>query len=505
MKSSAVFFALIHPFLVLSCAFGAGAQSKPNVLFIIVDDLTTTLGSYGNKDAQTPNMDKLAERGVRFDRAYTQFSLCNPTRASFLTGCYPEKTKVYDLTVDFRKAMPDAITLPELFKNAGYTVGRLGKVFHVGGTKEKMDVQEGAPLSKDSSIFEEAKLAAASEGDLSDPPRKKKENGKGKGNGKAREHEDSGYNLAYAASPHPDMDFTDYEIASRAIETLETFKKDGKPFFLAVGFIRPHTPYVAPKAFFDKIDPQKIEMPPFYQPGGEDLSKIPNPALRPNNNIFRYAAPKGNEPREAKRAYLASASWADSQVGRVLEKLKELGLDKDTVVVLTGDHGYQLGEHGLWAKQTLFEEGTHVPLIVTAPGVKPGVCKGLVEQVDIYPTLAGLAGIPVPKDVQGMSLQPLLANPLAKGKPLVFSTMVSTHTKLMGHALTDGRYRYIEWDDGKGGRQLYDHDTDPHEVKNIVDNPEQAARVAQFHTQLESHVKSVGGDGNDTGAGGGEE
>jgi len=487
MKVPVFFAVLLIPFSILSAA-----DSKPNVLFIIVDDLTTTLSSYGDKDALTPNMDQLAERGVRFERAYTQFSLCNPSRASFLTGCYPGRTKVYDLSTDFRKAMPDVVTLPELFKNDGYVVGRLGKVFHKGGTKEKLDVQEGAPLSKDSGIFEEAKLAEASEGDLSDPPRKKNKEGGGKG--KEKEHEDSGYNRTYAASSHPDADFTDYEIASKAIQTLEDFKKTDKPFFLAVGFIRPHTPYVAPKAFFDKIDPQKIAMPQYYQAGGEDTSKIPNPALRPNNNIFRYEAAKGNEPREARRAYLASASWADSQIGRVLDKLKELDLDKDTIVVLTGDHGYQLGEHGLWAKQTLFEEGTHVPLIVAAPGVKPGVSKSVVEQVDIYPTIAGLAGIPVPKDVQGLSLQPILADPSAKIKPAAFSTMLSAHTKLMGHAITDGRFRYIEWDGGKGGSHLYDHETDPHELKNLAEDPAQKARVAQLKAQLEKHVQDVGGE-----------
>lgn len=464
----------------------AGDAAKPNVLFIIVDDLTTTLSSYGDHDARTPHMDKLAADGVRFDRAYTQFSLCNPSRASFLTGCYPERTKVYDLSTNFRTAMPDAVTLPELFKNAGYTVGRLGKIFHVGGTKEKLDEEKSAPLAKDNAILDEAKLAQGGEGDLSEPPREKKKKGKG-GHG---EEGAKDYNCNYAASSRPDSDFTDYEIASRAMETLASFKN--KPFFLAVGFIRPHTPYVAPKAFFDKIDLQKITMPAFYQQGGEDVSKIPGAALRPNNNIFRYAAPKGNEPREARQAYLASTAWVDSQVGRVLDKLKELNLDKNTIVLLTGDHGYHLGEHGLWAKQTLFEEGTHVPLLVAAPGVKPGVCKSLVEQVDIYPTLAGLAGIPVPENVQGVSLQPLLADPSAKIKPAAYSTMVSPHTKLTGNAFTDERYRYIEWDGGKGGKHLYDHETDPHELKNLADDPAQAARMSEFHSQLETHLKKAG-------------
>jgi uncharacterized sulfatase len=417
----------------------AAESQKPNVLFITVDDLTTTLGCYGDRDARTPHMDALAARGVRFDRAYTQFALCNPSRASFLTGCYPERTRVLDLTANFREALPDAVTLPQLFKNAGYVAGRIGKVFHVPDPKTKLDVELGAALHKDGQILEEAKLAERSEGDLSDPPRKSGKEG-------------SLYNRCYAPSPHPDCDFTDYQIAGEAMQTLESFKD--KPFFLAVGFIRPHTPYVAPQRFFDLIEPKKILMPAFYQPGGENLSGIPKAALRPNNNVFRFQAPTPDEEREARRAYHASTAWVDSQVGRLLAKLKELRLEDNTVILLTGDHGYHLGEHGLWAKQTLFEEGTRVPLIVTAPGVKPGVCAGLVEQVDIYPTLAGLAGLAVPKQVQGTTLQPLLADPASKGKEVVFSTMVSTHTKLMGRGVSTDRFRYIEWDEGRGGSQL---------------------------------------------------
>ena len=295
------------------------------------------------------------------------------------------------------------------------------------------------------------------------------------------------YNCCYAPSKRPACDFTDYQIADEAIATLVSFKD--KPFFLAVGFIRPHTPYVAPQAFFDLIDPLKLTMPAFYQPGGENLEAIPAAALRPNNNVFKYQSPSVKEAREARRAYLATTAFADSQVGRVLAKLASLGLDKNTIVVLTGDHGYQLGEHGLWAKQTLFEEGTRVPLIVAAPGVKPGVCAGLVEQVDIYPTLAGLAGLPIPKQVQGRTLQPLLANPSATGKPAVFSTMVSTHTHLTGHSIRTERFRYIEWDEGRGGRQLYDHTSDPHELNNLADQPSQDTLVANLQSQLASHLK----------------
>jgi len=449
-----------------------GAVRRPNVLFLIVDDMTTTLGCYGDRDARTPHMDALAARGVRFDRAYTQFSLCNPSRCSFLTGCYPERTQVYDLVTSLRVALPGVVTLPQHFKNAGYVAGRIGKVFHVGDPKTNL----GAPLHKDNVILDEAKLAERSEGDLSDPPHK------GGGEGLL-------YNRCYAPSPHPDQDFTDYQIAEEAIKTLEDFKD--KPFFLAVGFIRPHTPYVAPRRFFELIDPQKIAMPAFYQPGGEDRSQIPNAALRPNNNVFRFQLPSPKEAREARRAYYASTSWADSQVGRVLAKLKELHLDEHTIVLLTGDHGYQLGEHGLWAKQTLFEEGTHVPLMVAGPGVLPGVCAGLVEQVDIFPTLAALAGLDIPQSVQGLSLQPLLADPAKPGKPAVYSTMVSAHTKLLGRRVNDGRFRYIEWDEGRGGRQLYDHDSDPHELTNLAGLPQHADRIKHMHDQLAQHVKAV--------------
>ena len=473
--------ALALGFPMVGKSAGSGFQSlekskRLNVLFLIVDDMTTTLGCYGDRDARTPHMDALAARGVRFERAYTQFSLCNPSRCSFLTGCYPERTQVFDLVTSLRVALPGVVTLPQHFKNAGYVAGRIGKVFHVADPQTKLDVQLGAPLHKDQVILDEAKLAERSEGDLSDPPHK------GGVDGKL-------YNRCYAPSSHPDSDFTDYQIAEEALKTLEEFKD--KPFFLAVGFIRPHTPYVAPRRFFDALDPAKIAMPAFYQAEGENRKQIPDAALRPNNNVFRFAAPSPKEAREARRAYYASTSWADSQVGRVLAKLKELKLDENTIVLLTGDHGYQLGEHGLWAKQTLFEEGTHVPLLVAGPGIQPGVSAGLVEQVDIFPTLAALAGLEIPPSVQGLSLQKLIADPRQPGKPAVFSTMVSTHTKLMGRSVRDDRFRYIEWDDGRGGRQLYAHASDPNELTNLAEQPQHAARVAQMHELLAQHVKAI--------------
>ena len=448
----------------------ATAAKKPNVLFIIVDDLATTLGCYGDARGQTPAIDALAHRGVRFERAYCQFPLCNPARASFLTGCYPRTTGVTDLVTDFRAALPDVVTLPQWFKDHGYRSGRVGKVFHMPDARTVFDIDHRAPLGKDSAILDEAKEKLPSDEKGSPGPRGKR------------------YNREFAASPRPDQDFTDYEIADRAIASIERFSKSDGPFFLAVGFIRPHTPFVAPQRFFDAVDRTQLSLPPFYRDGGEDLSRMPKHALRPNNNVFRFAAPTTDDARDALQAYLASTSFVDTQVGRVLAHLDRAGLADNTIVVFTGDHGYQLGEHGLWAKQTLFEGATRVPLIVAAPGVRAGVAAGLVEQVDIFPTVARLAGLPPPPHVQGRSLHALLADPKSAGKPAAFSHMQATHTKLFGHAVRTARFRYIVWDEGRGGHQLYDCERDPQELRNLADDPAHLGEVRTLRTLLQEHI-----------------
>jgi iduronate 2-sulfatase len=442
---------------------------RPNVLFIIVDDLTTTLGCYGNPHVRTPGMDALAARGVRFDRAYTQFALCNPSRCSFLTGCYPEKTGVMDLGTSLRNALPGVVTLPQHFKNNGYVTGRVGKVFHVPDPKTKLDVELGAALHKDNEILAEAKAA----NDPGDQPRTK---AKGES-----------YNRTYAASSRPGADFTDYQIADDAIATLDQFK--AKPFFLAVGFIRPHTPFVAPKSFFEDIDKTQLTLPPFYSKDGEGLAGMPKASLRPNNNVFRYALPSPDEARDAIQAYLASTSFVDSQVARVLARLDELKLAENTIVVLTGDHGYQLGEHGLWAKQTLFEGANHVPLIIAAPGVNPGARSGLAEQVDIYPTLCDLAGLPKPKHLQGRSLKPMLDDPSAKGRQFAISTMIAPHTKQTGRSLRTDAFRYIAWEGGE--ELLYDLRTDPDELDNLATQPAQAERMIRMRERLAAHLQAM--------------
>ena len=233
----------------------------------------------------------------------------------------------------------------------------------------------------------------------------------------------------------------------------------------------------------------RLTLPPFYRDGGEDLAPLPKASLRPNNNVFRYAAPTRDEAHDAMQAYLASTGFVDSQVARLLAKLEELKLVENTIVVLTGDHGYQLGEHGLWAKQTLFEGANHVPLLIAAPGVNPGARSGLVEQVDIFPTLCELAGLPKPPHLQGRSLKPMLDDPGAKGRQVAISTMIAPHTKQTGHTVRTDAFRYIAWEGGE--ELLYDLRTDPDELHNLAAQPAQAERLARMRERLAAHLKAV--------------
>lgn len=451
-------------------AASAASRQKPNVLFLIVDDMTTTMSCQRWPGARTPHLDSLAARGVRFERAYCQFAICNPARTSFLTGCYPEKTKVMNLEASFRDALPDAVTLPQHFKNQGYRTASVGKVFHTNDPQTQHDIVHRSPLALDQNILAEAKKL-----DPTDPPRK---TGKG--------HD---YNRNYAAAGRPDSDFTDHQIASRAIESLAQLK-DG-PFFMAVGFIRPHTPFVAPQWAFDAIDRAQIVLPPFYTGASEDTSKLPKSALRPNNNVFRFEPPSREHALDAIHAYLAAVHFVDHQIGRLMTELDRLGLTDKTFIALTGDHGYQLGEHGLWAKQTLFEEANHVPLIFAGPGIPPGISQALVEQVDIYPTLAALAGLPLPGHLQGASLVPWLTDPATQSRIAVFSTMIATHTKALGHSARNGRYRYIEWNGGKDGVQLYDLQTDPHQLANLAGQEAHLPMQRRLKRLLGEHLVRV--------------
>jgi uncharacterized sulfatase len=463
--------------LLLSPA-AASAAEKMNVLLIISDDLTNnTLGCYGSKVSKSPNIDKLAANGVKFDRAYCQFPLCNPSRASFLTGLRPDTTKVYENDTQFRKNVPGAQSLGQTFQKAEYFVARVGKLYHYGvpgqiGTNGLDDPPSWLkvinPRGRDKDD-EDADLI------FTLTPNAK---------GSSR----FGGSLSWFASDGADAEQTDGKIADEAIKLLES--SADKPFFIGCGFFRPHTPYVAPKKYFE-----------MYPPDNLALAKVPDghraagPAPAFGSSKPEQDKMTDDQRRQALQAYCASTTFMDAQVGRVLDALDKLKLADKTVVVFISDHGYHLGEHGLWQKMSLFENSCRVPLIIRDPRAKGnGKSSGrTVELVDLHATLADLAGLPAPDGtdpkvpaVEGKSLKPLLDDPGAKwdAPALTQVTRGSAKGPFQGYSVRTERYRYTEWDGGKRGTQLFDYDKDPDELKNLATDPTYTDVVKQMKALL---------------------
>jgi len=440
---------------------GNGADRR-NVLFIAVDDLASTLGCYGDVLAVTPHIDRLASRGVRFDRAYNQLPLCNPTRASVMTGLRPDEIKVYDLDRHFREELPDVVTLSQRFIEADYFVGRVGKIYHYN-----------VPASIGTDGFD-------------DPPSWQLTiNPKGRDKDEehlifnAEPHRKISAALSWLAAEGEDTEQTDGMIATEAIRLLK--ENRDKPFFIAAGFFRPHTPYVAPKKYFDMYPLEKVRLP--YSPEG-DREDIPVAAFAHNCPVPHYGLDELTL-RKAMQAYYACVSFVDVQVGRILLELERLGLEENTIVVLWSDHGYHLGEHGgVWQKRTLFEEAARAPLIVRAPGMKGNgqSCRRVVEFVDIYPTVLETAGLPVPEGLAGRSLKPLLEDPLAAWDGAAVTQILRPADDrlpepVMGCSIRTERWRYTEWDEGRSGVELYDHRGDPMEFNNLAIEPNAEARA----------------------------
>jgi arylsulfatase A-like enzyme len=453
--------------------------TRPNVLFIIADDLNNAIGAYGHPLAKTPNLDALAARGVRFDRAYCQFPLCGPSRNSMLTGLYPNSSGILANSQIFRQTLPSQISLPQAFRLSGYFAARIGKLYHYNvpnsiGTDGHDDPGswelELNPAGCDR-LEEEPHIFSLVPGQF-------------------------GGALSWYASPNRDERHTDGLLATDAEWVLERCaRQKDRPFFVAVGFFRPHTPFVAPKEYFDLYSKEAM---PVVQGVKEDQKDIPAPAL----GSFKKEQEKLTDElrRECVQAYLASISFMDAQLGRVLNTLDRLGLADNTIIVFTSDHGYHLGEHGLWQKQSLFEESARVPLIIAAPGGRKGtVAAAPVGLIDLYPTLAELSGVKAPNNLQGQSLVPMLKDPGAAGRGWALSQVVRRTSRrtgtdedpFPGYSLRTARWRYTEWDHGQQGRELYDHERDPKELTNLAGDPAHAETVAKLSGQLRDAVKGT--------------
>ncbi len=435
---------------------------RPNVLLIVADDLNNDLGTYGHPLVKSPNLDRLAARGLRFDRAYNQFPLCSPSRVSLLTGLRPDTTRVHELQTDFRTVLPDVVTLPQMFRRNGYFAARVGKIYHYGNPG-----QIGTSGLDDPASWEEFVNPRGIDKDeethlMNLTPTRQ-----------------LGSALAYYASPAADEEHTDGKVATETIALLERHKD--RPFFIGAGFYRPHCPFIAPRKYFDLYPLDTIPAPAaFPETGAPPAAWFTNPA---------HWGISGQAQRESIRAYYASVSFLDANVGRILDALDRLDLTDNTIVVFLSDHGYQLGEHGQWMKQTLFERAARAPMILAGPGVSP---KGrstsrVVEFLDIYPTLGALTGVPTPEGLHGRSLTPLLKNPKAKwDHPAITQVRRGpAASAYMGYSIRTEKWRYTEWDKGKRGTELYDELADPREDKNLASDPKHLKVVVEMQRLLQ--------------------
>jgi iduronate 2-sulfatase len=437
-------------FLSLASLFMAfwgfgNAQDKKNVLFIIADDLNCYLGPYEHSIVKTPNLDRLAESGIVFTNAYCNFPLCGPSRASMMTGMYPDQTNIKANAILLRDRMPNAVTMSQVFINNGYTATRIGKIYHYNNPADIGKPGHDDPDSWTHTIN----------------PR---------GRDKDEEHKifslipgSFGATLSWLAADGTDEEQTDGIAATEAISLMKQYSKNKEPFFLAVGFYRPHTPFVAPKKYFDLYPRDKIQVPRI--PDGY-LETLPEPA----RNIIRQRKEQLNLPDSlaisAIQAYYATITFMDAQIGRLLDALEETGLIENTIVLFTSDHGYHMGEHGHYQKRTLFEYSARIPLVISYPGQKTRgrITDSMVEMIDFYPTLCELAGLSYPENISGISMVPILQNHRK-------STRVDalTQTVFDGYSLVNHRHRYTRW--GEGGPdmiELYDRKSDPEEMNNLA-------------------------------------
>ena len=436
--------------LMLGGLLMAGAASaKPlNVLFITIDDLRPEIGCYGNDEVKTPNIDRLAKMGVKFNKAYCQYPVCNPSRASFLSGKRPDELDIVSNTIPLREKWPDLVQLPQLFRENGYFTAGMGKLLHKG-----LDETGKATFFRDDVSFEHQFRALGAT-----PKIGKKGEGRKLGDG-------SIVWARWLAAEGGDEAQSDGLIAAEAVRVLD--ENHDKSFFIGVGLHKPHDPFVAPKEYFEDypLDDVKLAKEP------KDRTPLLKHSLS-NRDFFSHFAEQ--DQKEFKRAYHACTTFVDAQVGKIFDVMDRHQLWDNTIVLLMGDHGYHLGERGWWNKVTVFERGARGPLMMWVPGMESmgQETDSVVEFLDIYPTLVDLCGLKAPHELSGKTMRPVLQNPSKDWKQAAY-TQVTRGNKMMGYSVRDGRYRYIQWGlNGEGGTELYDHEKDDGEYYNLANHPE---------------------------------
>ena len=453
-------------------AAAATKPEKPNVLLILSDDLNTALSGFGHPQCKTPQLDKLAARGVSFHRMYCQFPICGASRSSLMNGRYPYSTGDLSNTTTFREKHPGAVTMSQLFKNNGYYVARVSKIYHMGIPSE---IIAGTAIADDPPSWGEAYNIQCGEQNLP---------------GKKIDHS-PGWNASQTfqrvEAQAGDLEMADGKAASKAIELLE--KHRGEPFFIAVGFVRPHVPLVAPEKYFRAYPEEDIVLP---KVPADDLTDVG----KPTRNYKTTESLKITEPDMPGilSAYYASVSHMDAQVGRLLDALERLGLGENTIVIFSSDHGYHLGEHHKWQKQHLFEETTRVPFIFSVPWMKAGhdgTAHQICELVDLYPSVSELCGLEAPETLQGMSLRPILDDPATPAWKKTGALTVSTKG---GVSLRTANWRYTEWSrNGTKEVELYDLSKDPGEFTNVANSEEYRSAREQLASRLAARKVAAGG------------
>ena len=463
MKTLLTLFAIALPVV--------GAK-KPNVLFIISDDLTATaLSCYGNEVCQTPNIDRLAEQGTRFTKAYCQGTYCGPSRASFMSGYYPHAIKMLGYGSP-RPAIGNRATWAQHFKNNGYYTARVSKIFHMGVPG---GIEKGTDGADDPVSWTERFNSPGPEWKAPGDGETLENNADGRKPGPVGEN-----TFVVVEADGDDLVHSDGKTAAKAVELIKQHKD--KPFFLGVGFVRPHVPFVAPrKDYTDFLPYSKMELPPKIE---NDWADIPKAGI--NYKTSKNMKMDVRRQKKAVGGYYASVAFMDRMVGQVLDGLTEAGLDDSTIVIFTSDHGYHLGEHDFWAKVSLHDESAAVPLIIRMPGQKPAVCHSLVELLDLYPSLSNLCGLEVPERLQGKDISKMMVDPKVKVRKAAFSVNGK------GFLLREQDWAYIAYGkNGKGDEELFDMKKDPKQFTNLAKDPAHAEVVARFREQMAAKLKEV--------------